>query len=92
MSKRYTIAEARANFPSLVNEAVAGLGVELTRRGKPVAVLLSVDQYEALRGNHLGFKSAYRNFLKKHPIKEVGTDAGVWKKVRDRSAGRSVKL
>jgi prevent-host-death family protein len=92
VSKSYTIAEARANLPGMVNEVVAGRGVEVTRRGKPIAVLLSIEQYELLRGNHLGFKSAYRSFLKKYPLKKVGADANVWKKVRDRSPGRSVKL
>ncbi|HEX2881680.1 MAG TPA: type II toxin-antitoxin system Phd/YefM family antitoxin [Polyangiaceae bacterium] len=92
MPKRYSIAEARANLPLVVNEAVSGVGVELTRRGKPIVVVLSVEQYEKLRGKHLVFGTAYRNFLKKHPLKEVGVDANLCKTVRDRGTGRPVKL
>jgi prevent-host-death family protein len=92
VAKRYSIVEARANLPGVVNEAVGGASVELTRHGKPVAVVISVEQYELLRGNHVEFKSAYRNFLKKYPLEEFGVDARVWKKVRDRSPGRQVKL
>ena len=36
MSKRYSIADARRNLPSLVDEAESGAEVELTRRGKAV--------------------------------------------------------
>jgi prevent-host-death family protein len=92
MSKSYSMAQARANLPDLVDEVATGVDVALTRRGKPIAVVLSVEQYEMLQGKHLGFGPAYRNFLKKHPVKEVGTDGGFWKGVRDRTTGRAVKL
>jgi len=92
VSKRYSIAEARANLPDVVDAAASGLGVELTRRGKPIAVVLSVEQYEMLQGKHLGFRTAYKNFLRKHPLKEVGVDAKLWATVRDRTTGRPVKL
>ena len=79
-------------MPDVVDEAASGVGVELTRRGKPIAVVLSVEQYEMLQGKHLGFRTAYRNFLKRHPVNEVGVEASLWKTVRDRGAGRPVKL
>ena len=43
VTKRYSIAEARAILPTLVDEVQAGNEVELTRRGKPVAVVVSPD-------------------------------------------------
>ena len=43
MSKQYSIAEARDNFPRVVHEAETGEAVELTRRGKPVARLTTVS-------------------------------------------------
>lgn len=44
----YSISEAKNNLPRLIHEAEAGKRVQLTRRGKGVAVLLSRSEYEAL--------------------------------------------
>lgn len=41
-----TIYEARNNFSSLVKLAESGEPVELTRHDKPVAVIISYDEYE----------------------------------------------
>ena len=41
MSKRFSIAEARDQFTSIVRDVEKTPAVEITRRGKPVAVLLS---------------------------------------------------
>jgi prevent-host-death family protein len=51
MSKSYSIAEARDNFAAMVRDIEERVSViELTRRGKPVAVLLSVGEYRRLSG------------------------------------------
>jgi antitoxin Phd len=51
MSKSYSIAEARDNFAAIVREIEERVSaIELTRRGKPVAVLLSVGEYRRLSG------------------------------------------
>lgn len=92
MSKRYSIAEARSHLPSLVDEAESGQEIELTRRGKPVAVLLSLREVERLRGERTGFGDAYRRFLKTHRLSEVGLDEEEIGSIRDRSAGRKVAL
>ena len=48
MNDAYSIAEAKNNLSGLVHEAEQGRPVRLTRRGKPVAVLISTEQYERL--------------------------------------------
>ena len=50
MSKAYSIAEARNQLSRVVHEAEDGAGVELTRRGKPVAVVLSIKEFRRLQG------------------------------------------
>lgn len=45
MSTRIAASEAKAVLGSLVREAEAGRVVELTRYSKPVAVLISSEQY-----------------------------------------------
>jgi len=93
MAQRYSIAEARANLPTLVDDAEAGAAIELTRRGEVVAIMISVNEYERLRSQRIGFQEAYQQFLKKHSPADSGIDAAAFaKQVRDRSPGRKVTL
>jgi prevent-host-death family protein len=92
MSKRYSIAEARSNLPGIVDQAEAGQEIQLTRRGEPVAVVLSLRELARLRGEHTGFGEAYRQFLKTHPLREVGVDEEVFESTRDPGAGRKISL
>lgn len=48
MNDAYSIAAAKNNLSSLVHAAEQGHPVRLTRRGKPVAVLISTRQYERI--------------------------------------------
>ena len=50
MPKNVSIAEAKDSLPRLIHEAELGVDVLLTRRGRPVAVLVSVASYERLTG------------------------------------------
>lgn len=92
MSRRYSIAEARAHLPTILDEVESGAGVELTRRGKPVAVMVSVTEYERLRGERVDFKDAYQRFLKNHRLLETGVERGFSGKLRDHTVGRKVSL
>ena len=62
MTERYSIADARYNFPKLVREAELGKIVELTRRGELVAILIGHRHFEQLSSNNRGFAETYRNF------------------------------
>jgi prevent-host-death family protein len=88
MSGRYSIAEARSNLPRIVDEAEAGREVELTRRGKPVAVVVSLREFERLRGKRARFGEAYEAFLRTHALDEVGVDEDFAASLRDRGTGR----
>ncbi len=44
----FSIAQAKAQFAHLVQQAEAGQAVRITRRGRPVAVVLSGAEYERL--------------------------------------------
>jgi prevent-host-death family protein len=92
MSHRYSIAEARSRLPSIVDQAEAGVEVELTRRGQPVAVLVSRREFDRLRGRRLHFGDAYREFLGKHSLEEIGIERDFAASTRDRTAGRKVLL
>lgn len=92
MSKRYSIAEARSNLPTIVDQAEAGAEVELTRRGKPVAVLISHRQMERLRSGRPRFADVYRAFLQKHSLKDVRIESDFFRAAREKGAGRKVSL
>lgn len=90
VTQRFSISEARANLPALVDAADAGTEVELTRRGKPVAVIVSRRELDRLRANDVRFRDAYRTFLQEHPLDEVGLDEEL--APRDRAPGRHSDL
>jgi len=92
MSKSYTVASARAKLAEIVDEVESGKEVELTRRGKKVAVVMSAARYARLRGDRVAFMTAYETFCGEHDLKEVGVERGWSNGLRDRSVGRDVKL
>jgi prevent-host-death family protein len=92
MRRKYSIAEARARLPAIIDQAEAGQEIEVTRRGKPVAAVVSVRELARLRGSGASFGAAYRSFLDKHALDEVGVDEDFAASLRDKGAGRSVSL
>lgn len=92
MSRKYSIAEARSRLPSIVDQAEAGVEVELTRRGQPVAVVVSRREFERLRGKWLHFGDAYRKFLEKYSLEDIGVEHNFSASTRDKTTGRKVSL
>jgi prevent-host-death family protein len=88
MSTKYSVAEARTNLPKILDEVELGGEVELTRRGKRVAVVMSVEEYERLSGGYRDFAEAYEA----HRQKYEGLERSVLEDARDRSLGRTVQL
>jgi len=89
MQKTYSIAEAKNHLPELIREAEQSGTVQLTRRGKPVAVLLSTDEYERLQQRKGNFWEAYLAFRKEHDLANLDLDVdAIFADVRDRSPGR----
>ena len=86
------MAEARSRLPTIVEEAEAGRQIELTRRGRPVAVVVSFSAFERLRGNRRQFSDAYRTFLEQYSLDEVGLEDNFSIAARDKTEGRNVIL
>lgn len=89
--KRYSMADARANLPSLIDEVEAGKEIELTRRGKPVAVVLSQREYALMRPGHPRFGDLYQKFLRRYSLREIGVESEAFKNLRA-PEGRRVDL
>ena len=90
MAKRYSVADARARLPDILIDVQAGEEVQLTRRGQPVAVVLSHQTYEILRGHRTSFGEAYREFIGRHSPAEIGVEPDFFDLIRDRRPGRRV--
>jgi prevent-host-death family protein len=92
VAKKYSIADARSNLPTIVDQAEAGVEVELTRHGKPVAVVISLRRLERLRGDRVRFTDAYGAFLKRHSIHAMGFERDFFESLRSKEPGRKVAL
>ena len=92
MSHRYSIAEARSSLPSIVDQAEAGVEIQLTRRGRPVAAVVGIRVLEHLRGERPRFSSAYREFLKHHSLEAIGLEPDFFAPARAKGTGRRVSL
>lgn len=90
----YSIAEANSNLAKIVREAENGEPVKLIRRGKPVAVVLSLKEYERLSRRKEDFWSAYLRWRSQVDWSQITNDEidEVFKDVRDRSPGRDFKF
>ncbi|MBI4671231.1 MAG: type II toxin-antitoxin system prevent-host-death family antitoxin [Chloroflexi bacterium] len=92
MLKSFSIAAARHDLAALVHELDKKPVIELTRRGKPVAMLMSLREYNRLRGAHTNFWDAYIRFQERANLRALKIEPRIWKGVRDVSPGREVDL
>lgn len=92
MSRRVSIAEARDHLTGLLRDVERGESVELTRRGKPIAMLVSRAEYDRIRGKRPSLIDALRAWRRDIPPNFVGLRPDEVDSLRDRSGGRSVKL
>ncbi len=91
MLKSYSIADARNHFTEIVRDVEQETTIELTRRGKPVAILLSAQEYERLKKGRVDFWDAYLAFRKRYQLDEIEIDVdNIFANVRDRSPGREM--
>jgi prevent-host-death family protein len=90
--KKYSIAEARGQLPRLLYAVEAGEQIEITRRGKPVAVVLSIEDYKRLTGPTRSFAEAYEAWQATVTDADRELPAEYWDELRDRSEGREVEL
>jgi prevent-host-death family protein len=89
VAKQYSIAQARDRLPAIVHEAELGDAIELTRRGKPVAVVMSLQEYRQVVRGHVGFTAAFEAFQHTVDLAALGVTDEDLADLRDRSPGRA---
>ena len=92
MTRQYSIAQARDHLARIVHDAEHGEAVELTRRGKPVAVLVGINDFNRLVNGSTSFQDAFERFRNEVDLESLNIDPEVLTRVRDRSPGREVKF
>ena len=97
MQTTYSIVEARNKFATLVHNAeTQHQPVRVTRRGNPVAVILSIDVYEELSKREerpkYDFGTTYLEWRKKWQVDQWDEDFDPWADVRDRTPAPEVGI
>ena len=92
MHDEISIAEAKNRLPSIIHSVEKGPYIKLTRRGKPVAILLSIKEYERLSKKTTGLWEALSKF--REQVKEINTDITdpEFEDLRDADPGRKVEI
>jgi len=87
--KTMTMSEVRASFAKVLTRAGQGDSVEVTRDGRPVAVIVSVEEYRKSRGDARP-SEAFRSFVQKLDKRALrGKDP--WRNLRDHGRGRDFR-
>ncbi len=79
--KKVSVATARSSLPALLDEVSAGGVVEISRRGKAIALLVAVSSEPDASAS---YRARLRSFRLKHPSKEAMSSA-FFAELRDRS-------
>lgn len=84
MPKEISISEAKKNLSSIIHDVEAGYPVRLTKRGKAVAVLLPIHEYERKKSGFWEELMRLRQTIQHEGIEVSDSD---FKGLRDISPG-----
>ncbi len=90
--RTYSLADARDNLTAIVRDVEKTSRVELTRRGKPVAVILSIDEYRRLITPAGSFSSALARFQEEVDLAALDLGPELFTGIRDADPGRESTL
>jgi len=88
MIPRYSVAQARNRFAEIVHSLESQQRVEVTRRGRTVAVMISIEAYEQMQAAQADFWDSYQAFRAAHDLTGLDIGPQTFEGVRDRSSGR----
>ena len=92
MPREFTIAEARDHLSEVVRLAEDEGSVELTRRGKPVVVMVSTREFQRLSSPPASPFAFLESFRAEYDVDRNGLEPGDLEGVRDSDQGRAVRL
>lgn len=94
---RIPLFDAKNRLSALVHDAESGSPVELTRHGKPVAVVLGREAYDRLQEEQRVFGRLFDRFLREWPPapeerEGQSAEEDPFAGIRSRETGRDVDL
>jgi prevent-host-death family protein len=90
MKKTIPIVNARQQLANLVASSERGGVVAITRRGKPVVVMISTARYARLTGDIRKFSEAVLELRDELDVENLGIDDDTFSDLRDPSIDRKV--
>jgi prevent-host-death family protein len=89
---KVSVAEARQHFARLIKRAQQGKTIQITRRGEPVAVLLSASEYSAITGERSSFIDAMSQVRERLGVADLEIGDAEFEGLREESPGREISL
>jgi len=95
MKTKFSISEAKNKLTAIIHDIEnlkSAQPVELTRHGKPVVILMSVDDYKKMTKKNRGLWNEWLAFRGKFESEAFDFDDSVFEGLRDYSKGRDVDV
>ncbi len=92
VSRSCSIAETRVQLPRLIREVEGGEPVRITRRGRPVAVIVSEAEFRRLAGSSPALVADYQRWRSAWSADESTLPDGYYDSLRSHEPGRDVNL
>ena len=93
-AQRYSVAEANSQFAAILRQVEKRGPVEITRHGNPVAILLSITEFEHLRDRQEHKPDLFQAIMKWREENDVASlnlnPDEIFANVRDQSPGREI--
>jgi prevent-host-death family protein len=86
-TQQLTVAQARQGLAAVLHEVERGQTVSVTRRGRPVAVLMSAEKYARLQTGRPSFWETVQSFRRQFDSSAMPGDDAL-DGLRDRTPGR----
>ena len=67
----WSVQDAKNKFSAVVDAALAGTPQEVTKRGKPAVVVVSVDEYKRLLSGAVNQRASFADHLLSFPDGEI---------------------
>lgn len=90
--KTYSASMARADLPAIMSEVQEGLMIQITRRGEPVALIISATECADAEQRRPTFGEACADFLARFGVDGLGLDRKLFRILRDQCQSRTVTL
>ena len=92
MSNQYSLLQAQEQLTKIIREVEDGTPVEITRDDKPVAIVISIEEYNRLLSVNSSFWKSLEKFYQEIDVKEAEISPEIFDGVRDKGQGREVIL